>query len=55
MQISKKTSAIGFEWGEFYSLWEKVNEEMNELKLAIKNKDFANAELLAILFSQNKD
>ncbi len=42
--ISRKVEQAGLKWESIDNIWDKVNEEMNELKLAIKNKDFANAE-----------
>ena len=44
MTISKKAAAAGFEWNELAGVWEKVNEEVQELKQAIASNDRSHAE-----------
>jgi len=44
MEISKKVAAIGFDWQTIKEVWEKVDEELEELKSALNKKDFSNAE-----------
>jgi len=44
MTISKTVANIGFDWKTFEDLWEKVTEEVDELKEALDKKDFQNAE-----------
>ncbi len=53
IEISKKVSQVGFEWENAESIWSKVDEELDELKEALKKKDFANAqeELGDVLFT----
>ena len=53
MKISKKVSKEGFEWKSIEAVWEKLNEEIQELKSALKNKDKKNAqeELGDVLFT----
>ena len=52
MKISKKTAKEGFEWGNFHEVWEKVIEELQELKEAIDSKEKSNiqAELGDLFF-----
>ena len=44
MLISKKTGEIGFEWKDIEHIFEKMNEEINELKSALKKNDKTNAQ-----------
>ena len=39
-----KTAAVGFEWDNYEQAMYKVEEELNELKIAIKNDDKKNIE-----------
>jgi len=39
-----KTAAVGFEWEDYEQAMYKVEEELNELKIAIKNDDKKNIE-----------
>ena len=39
-----KTGAVGFEWENYTQAMNKVDEELQELKQAIKNNDFNNIE-----------
>lgn len=38
-RIQDKARNIGFDWGEREQVWDKVNEEFNELKAEINNMD----------------
>ncbi len=51
--ISSKTAQAGFEWDSISGVWDKVHEEIEELKEAIENKDRENAqkELGDVLFA----
>ena len=42
--ISKKAAKIGFEWEEIDQVWEKLYEELNELKEELKSNQIKNAE-----------
>ncbi len=44
MEISKKTAKAGFEWDSIEGVWQKVNEELNELREALNKKNHTNAE-----------
>ncbi len=44
MIISKKVAEEGFEWDDINGVWEKVDEEIQELKDAISKKDYSHAE-----------
>ncbi|MCZ2224917.1 MAG: nucleoside triphosphate pyrophosphohydrolase [Chitinophagales bacterium] len=37
-RIQEKVKQVGFEWSNISDVWKKVEEEINELKVAIKNK-----------------
>ena len=52
MTISKKAAAAGFEWDAMAGVWEKVHEELDELKEAVAsgNKAHAQEELGDVLF-----
>lgn len=53
MTISKKAAAAGFEWDAMAGVWEKVHEELDELKEAVAsgNKAHAQEELGDVLFT----
>jgi XTP/dITP diphosphohydrolase len=53
MMISKKAAAAGFEWDAMAGVWQKVREELDELKeaLASGNKVHAQEELGDVLFT----
>jgi XTP/dITP diphosphohydrolase len=53
MTISKKAAAAGFEWDDMAGVWEKVHEELDELKQAVAsgNKAHAQEELGDVLFT----
>ena len=53
MTISKKAAAAGFEWDDIAGVWEKVHEELDELKEAVASGDKAHAqeELGDVLFT----
>jgi XTP/dITP diphosphohydrolase len=53
MTISRKAAAAGFEWDDIGGVWEKVTEELDELKEAVASGDGAHAqeELGDVLFT----
>jgi XTP/dITP diphosphohydrolase len=53
MTISRKAAAAGFEWEAIEGVWEKVHEELEELKEAVASGDRAHAqtELGDVLFT----
>ena len=53
MTISRKAAAAGFEWDDMAGVWEKVHEELDELKQAVASGDTAHAqeELGDVLFT----
>ena len=53
MTISKKAAAAGFEWDDMAGVWEKVHEELDELKEAVASGNNAHAqeELGDVLFT----
>ena len=53
MTISKKAAKAGFEWDDMAGVWEKVHEELDELKEAVASGDMAHAqeELGDVLFT----
>jgi XTP/dITP diphosphohydrolase len=53
MTISRKAAAAGFEWDGIRGVWEKVAEELDELKEAVASGDKAHAqeELGDVLFT----
>jgi XTP/dITP diphosphohydrolase len=53
MTISKKAAAAGFEWDAMAGVWEKVHEELDELKEAVASgdKNHAQEELGDVLFT----
>lgn len=38
-RMQEKASGVGFDWNHSGQVWEKVNEEMEELKTEVKNDD----------------
>jgi tetrapyrrole methylase family protein / MazG family protein len=38
-RIQEKAAQVGFDWDEIEPIWGKVNEEIEELKIAIQTKD----------------
>ncbi|MFZ9753579.1 MAG: nucleoside triphosphate pyrophosphohydrolase [Cyanobium sp.] len=44
MTISRKAAAAGFEWDAIDGVWQKVHEELEELKQAVASGDRAHAE-----------
>ena len=53
MTISRKAAKAGFEWDDMAGVWEKVHEELDELKEAVDSGDKAHAqeELGDVLFT----
>ncbi len=53
MTISRKAAAAGFEWDTIEGVWEKVHEELDELKQAVASGDKTHAqeELGDVLFT----
>ena len=53
MTISKKAAKTGFEWDDMAGVWDKVHEELDELKEAVASGDKAHAqeELGDLLFT----
>ncbi len=53
MTISKKAAKAGFEWDDMAGVWEKVHEELDELKEAVASGDKGHAqeELGDLLFT----
>ena len=53
MKISRKAAAVGFEWESMEGVWEKVQEELDELRSAIDHESTENqqSELGDVLFS----
>jgi XTP/dITP diphosphohydrolase len=53
MTISKKAAAAGFEWDDITGVWDKVHEELDELKEAVASGDKVHAqeELGDVLFT----
>jgi XTP/dITP diphosphohydrolase len=52
-RIQQKVKQVGFEWEHIDQVWDKVEEEMNELKVEVeaKNQDKMEAEFGDVLFS----
>lgn len=52
-RVQEKVSAVGFDWDEKYQIWDKVNEELNELKAEIiaNNQEKMEKEFGDFLFS----
>jgi len=38
-RMQEKTAQVGFEWDEKSQVWEKVNEELQELKIVLDNEE----------------
>jgi XTP/dITP diphosphohydrolase len=53
MTISNKAAAAGFEWDDMAGVWQKVQEELDELKQAVAsgNRSHAQEELGDVLFT----
>ena len=53
MKISRKAAAVGFEWESMDGVWDKVQEELDELRSAIDHESTENqqSELGDVLFS----
>ncbi len=53
LRLQEKASGIGFDWEQKEGVWEKVGEEMNEVKSAAKNddKDKLEEEIGDLMFS----
>ena len=43
-RISEKAAAVGFDWESAADVWDKVNEEMREIEVEIKNENKDNLE-----------
>ena len=43
-RIQEKAKAVGFDWEEKEQVWDKINEELDELKAEIKNMDVKKTE-----------
>jgi XTP/dITP diphosphohydrolase len=39
MRLQEKAKQVGFEWNNKEQVWEKVEEEINELKTAVRNRE----------------
>jgi XTP/dITP diphosphohydrolase len=52
-RIQEKARGVGFDWDEPHQVWDKVQEELQELKLEVeaKNQDKMEAEFGDVLFS----
>lgn len=52
-RIQDKVKGVGFDWEESHQVWDKVQEELNELQVEIKdgNQDRMEAEFGDVLFS----
>ena len=52
-KVQKKAAKVGFDWDSIDGAFDKVSEELNELKIAVKNNDYENMheELGDLLFS----
>ena len=44
MKISLEVARVGFEWRNIEEIYKKLEEEVEELKIALQNKDHANTE-----------
>lgn len=44
-RIQEKVKAVGFDWTEKMEIWEKINEEIEEVKAEIKKKNIEKTEL----------
>ena len=52
-RIQEKAAQVGFDWDDIKPIWEKVDEEIDELKIAIQSKDESQiiSEMGDVLFS----
>ncbi len=52
-RIQDKVAGVGFDWEEPHQVWEKVEEELNEFKVEVKegNQDAMESEFGDVLFS----
>ena len=52
-RLQEKASYAGFDWDNIDNVWEKLNEELNELKTAQEKRDMENVkeEIGDVLFS----
>ena len=52
-RIQEKVKGVGFDWEESHQVWDKVQEELNELQVEVasKNQDKIEAEFGDVLFS----
>ena len=52
-RISEKAAAVGFDWESAEDVWDKVNEEMREIEVEIReqNKDNLEAEFGDLFFA----
>jgi len=52
-RIQDKVKGVGFDWEESYQVWDKVQEELNELQVEVQagNQDKIEAEFGDVLFS----
>ena len=52
-RLQEKASYVGFDWDNINDVWEKLNEELNELKTAQEKRDMENVkeEIGDVLFS----
>lgn len=52
-RIQDKVKGVGFDWEESHQVWDKVQEELNELQVEVKdgNQDRMEAEFGDVLFS----
>lgn len=52
-RIQEKAAQVGFDWKDINPIWDKINEEIDELKTAIitENEDEISEELGDVLFS----
>lgn len=52
-RIQEKAAQVGFDWDQIDPIWDKVNEEIEELKIAIQTKNESNImdEMGDVLFS----
>lgn len=51
VRLQEKTAQVGFEWDHIDQVWEKVTEELQELKEAVKNKEKEEEELGDLFFA----
>jgi XTP/dITP diphosphohydrolase len=46
-----KVKGVGFDWEEPHQVWDKVQEELEELQVEVKDQDKIEAEFGDVLFS----